>query len=255
MEFLTNPETWIALVTLTALEVVLGIDNIVFISILAGKLKEDEQERARRVGLLIAMLARIGLLFSIAWLTRLTTPLFEIFGQEITGKGIILIVGGLFLLAKSTFEMHERLEGEQGEVTARVAANFASVIVQIVLLDIVFSIDSVLTAIGMAKELAVMVTAIVIAVAIMLWASKSISDYVNERPTIKILALSFLLLIGVSLIAEGLEFHIPKGYIYFAMAFSLFVEILNQKLRPRAAVPVQLRSGYDQESAAPSAEG
>lgn len=252
MEILSNPESWIALITLTALEVVLGIDNIVFISILAGKLRKSEQERARQVGLLLAMFSRIALLFSLAWLTRLTAPLFEILGQEITGRGLILIIGGLFLLGKSTFEIHERLEGEQGEVTSRVAANFASVIVQIVLLDLIFSLDSVLTAVGMANELAVMVAAIVIAVAIMLLASKSISDFVNDRPTIKVLALSFLLLIGVSLIAEGLEFHIPKGYIYFAMGFSLFVEVLNQQLRRHKAVPVQLRSGYEEEPVAKS---
>jgi predicted tellurium resistance membrane protein TerC len=250
MEIFSNPEAWIALFSLTALEVVLGIDNIVFISILAGKLQESEQERARQVGLLLAMGARIALLFSLAWLTRLTTPLFEIFGQEITARGIILILGGLFLIGKSTFEIHERLEGEQGEVTTRVAANFASVIVQIVLLDLVFSLDSVLTAVGMANDLAVMVAAIVIAVVIMLLASRSISEFVNDRPTIKILALSFLLLIGFSLVVEGLEFHIPKGYIYFAMGFSLFVEVLNQRLRRHPPVPVQLRSGYDEEQAA-----
>lgn len=252
MEILSNPESWIALITLTALEVVLGIDNIVFISILAGKLRKSEQERARQIGLLLAMLSRIALLFSLAWLTRLTAPLFEVLGQEITGRGLILILGGLFLLGKSTFEIHERLEGEQGEVTSRVAANFASVIVQIVLLDMIFSLDSVLTAVGMANELVVMVAAIMIAVAIMLLASKSISNFVNDRPTIKVLALSFLLLIGVSLIAEGLEFHIPKGYIYFAMGFSLFVEILNQQLRQHKAVPIQLRTGYEQEPVAKS---
>jgi predicted tellurium resistance membrane protein TerC len=244
MEWITDPESWVALLTLTALEIVLGIDNIIFISILAGKLPKGEQPRARQVGLLLAMLSRIALLFSIAWLIGLTRPLFEVFGQEISGRSLILIAGGLFLLAKSTFEIHDKLEGESGHSSAGVTASFAGVIIQIILLDMVFSIDSVLTAVGMAEELGVMVVAVVVAVMIMLVASTAISDFVNERPTIKILALSFLLLIGVSLVAEGLEFHIPKGYIYFAMAFSVFVEMLNLQLRAKRVAPIELRQPY-----------
>ena len=244
MEWITDPESWVALLTLTSLEVVLGIDNIVFISILAGKLPQQEQPRARRVGLLGAMLTRIALLLSLAWLIGLTRPLIEIFGEEISGRDIILIAGGLFLLAKATFEIHDKLEGAEGHASARLRANFYGVLVQIMLLDIVFSLDSVLTAVGMARALPVMVSAIVIAVAIMLFASGPISDFVTQRPTLKILALSFLLLIGVSLVAEGLEVHIPKGYIYFAMGFSVFVEMINLRLREKPETPVKLRQRY-----------
>jgi predicted tellurium resistance membrane protein TerC len=244
MEWIAKPESWIALLTLTSLEIVLGIDNIVFISILAGKLHPDEQPRARSIGLLGAMLTRIALLLSLAWLIGLTRPLFGIFGEEISGRDLILIVGGLFLLGKSTFEIHDKLEGQEGHSSARLKAGLTGVIVQIMLLDIVFSLDSVLTAVGMARELPIMVAAIVIAVAIMLVASGPISDFVTHRPTLKILALSFLLLIGFSLVAEGLEVHIPKGYIYFAMGFSVFVEVLNQRLRERAERPVRLRQRY-----------
>jgi len=250
MEWLSDPQSWVALLTLTALEIVLGIDNIIFISILAGKLPADQQTRARRTGLLVAMLSRILLLFSLSWLTNLTTPLFHLGGFEFTGRSLILIAGGLFLLGKSTSEIHDKLEGEAGHASARVAASFAGVIVQIMLLDIVFSLDSVITAVGMADELAIMVTAVVVAVLIMLYASGPISHFVNDRPTLKMLALSFLLLIGVSLVAEGLEFTIPKGYIYFSMGFSFFVELLNMRLRERRAAPIHLREAYIEEPSA-----
>ncbi len=246
MEWIALPESWIALLTLTALEIVLGIDNIIFISILAGKLPENQQKTGRQVGLLLAMLTRILLLFSIAWLTRLTAPLFSVFSYDISGRDLILIIGGLFLLGKSTFEIHERLEGEEGHASEKVAATLGSVIVQIMLLDIVFSLDSVITAVGMVDEIAIMVTAVVIAVGIMLFASDPISSFVNDRPTLKILALSFLLLIGFSLIADGLGLHIPKGYIYFAMGFSVFVEVINLRVRTKTK-PVQLRKPYTVE--------
>jgi predicted tellurium resistance membrane protein TerC len=248
MEWLTDPQVWIALLTLTALEIVLGIDNIVFISILAGKLPASKQGKARRVGLLMAMVSRILLLLSLTWLTQLTAPFFEIFGIAISGRSIILLAGGLFLLGKSTSEIHSKLEGTEGRSSARVPSSMASVVFQIMLLDIVFSLDSVITAVGMANQIPIMVAAIVIAVLIMLYAAGPISDYVNERPTIKILALSFLLLIGVSLIGESLAFHIPKGYIYFSMAFSLFVELLNQRVRRGGAEPVRLRQAYTSKS-------
>lgn len=247
MEWITDPQAWIALLTLTALEIVLGIDNIIFISILAGKLPAKQQKSGRQIGLIMAMLTRILLLFSLAWLTKLTNPIFHVFEHAVSGKDLILIIGGLFLLAKSTIEIHEKLEGQEGEASAKVKASFTAVIFQIMLLDVVFSLDSVITAVGMADQLAVMVTAVVIAVGIMLFASGPINNYVNNRPTLKILALSFLLLIGVSLMAEGLNFHIPKGYTYFAMAFSFFVEMLNQKLRDRKEHPIKLRQAYTEE--------
>ncbi|MBN2556213.1 MAG: TerC family protein [Anaerolineales bacterium] len=247
MNWITDPQAWIALLTLTALEIVLGIDNIIFISILAGKLPSSEQERARKLGLGMAMISRILLLLSIAWLVRLTAPLFSILNHDITGRGIILAIGGLFLLGKSTSEIHDKLEGEEGHASVTVRATLASVVTQIMLLDIIFSLDSVITAVGMANELVIMIAAVVIAVGIMMYASGPISDFVNQRPTLKILALSFLLLIGVSLIAEGFDFHIPKGYIYFAMGFSFFVEILNIRLlRKTDAKPVHLRQPYTQ---------
>jgi predicted tellurium resistance membrane protein TerC len=248
MEWLTDPQIWIALVTLTALEVVLGIDNIIFISILAGKLPGNQQGRARTLGLGLAMLMRIALLFSLTWIMRLTFPLFSVLGNEISGRDIILILGGLFLLAKSTYEIHDKLEGEEGHSSARVASSFVSVIIQIILLDIVFSLDSVITAIGMANQLWVMITAVVIAVVFMMVSAGPISDFVHRHPTVKMLALSFLLLIGVSLIAEGLDQHIPKGYIYFAMAFSVFVEMLNLRIRGRQVEPVKLREPYSDEA-------
>lgn len=248
MDWLTDPQIWIALLTLTALEIVLGIDNIIFISILAEKLPQAQEDRGRQVGLLGAMVTRVLLLLSLTWLTRLTNPLFSVFGHNFSGRDIILIAGGLFLLAKSTIEIHQKLEGQEGERSARVGANFWGVILQIMILDIVFSLDSVITAVGMANSVGVMVAAVVIAVLLMLYASKPISAFVRQRPTIKILALSFLLLIGVSLVAEGLEFTIPKGYIYFAMGFSVFVEMLNLRLRSKKArAPVKLRQRYIEE--------
>ncbi len=243
MAWLTSPEAWIALLTLTVLEIVLGIDNIIFISILSGKLPQSQQARARNLGLLLAMLTRIALLFSIAWITRLVTPLFEILGQEISGRDLILLAGGLFLLGKATQEIHGKLEGQEGHGNARVTASFASVLVQIMLLDIVFSLDSVITAVGMADDLGVMVTAVVISVVIMLIAAGPISAFVERHPTVKMLALSFLLLIGMSLVAESFGQHIPKGYIYFAMGFSVFVEMLNLRYRQRQK-PVHLRQTY-----------
>ena len=235
MDWLTDPEIWIALLTLTALEIVLGIDNIIFISILAGKLPRDQQARARTLGLGAAMLSRILLLFSLAWVMRLTRPLFTVLEQEISGRDIILIVGGLFLLGKSTHEIHLKVEGEDGEVTAGAVTSFAGVIVQIFILDVVFSLDSVITAIGMADEVAVMVAAVVVAVLFMMAFAGMVADFVHRHPTVKMLALSFLLMIGLSLVAEGFDQHIPKGYIYFAMAFSVFVEMLNLRIRTRGA--------------------
>ena len=244
MEWLTDPQTWIALLTLTALEIVLGIDNVIFISILAEKLPEDQVDRGRQIGLGMAMITRILLLLSLAWLARLSAPLFEVMGHAFSGRDIMLIAGGLFLLGKSTLEIHDKLEAKEVQSAVRERTSFRSVIIQIMLLDIVFSIDSVITAIGMANLLGVMIAAVVIAVLVMLFASGPISKYVSQHPTIKILALSFLLLIGISLIAEGLEFTIPKGYIYFAMAFSVFVEMLNLRLRGTETAPVQLRQSY-----------
>jgi len=233
----------LALVTLTILEVVLGVDNVIFISILAGKLPPAQQARARQVGLLAAMLMRVLLLLSITWVIGLTRPLFTVLTEEISGRDLILLVGGLFLLGKATLEIHERLEGEEGHASARIAPSFGAVIAQIMALDIVFSLDSVITAVGMADRLWVMVAAVVIAVAIMLISAEAISRFVARHPTVKVLALSFLLLIGVSLIGEGLDFHIPKGYIYFAMGFSVFVELINLQVRG-AASPVRLHQPY-----------
>ena len=242
-EWMSSLEGWIALLTLTVLEVVLGIDNIVFISILAGKLRPEERARARRVGLGLAMFIRIALLLSITWVMGLTAPLFTVFTQELSGRDLILIVGGLFLLAKSTHEIHDKLEGEEGHASAKMAASFAGVIIQILLLDVVFSLDSVITAVGMAEDVAVMIIAVIIAVAVMMMSAGTISVFVDRHPTVKMLALSFLLLIGVSLIAEGFEQHIPKGYIYFAMSFSVFVEMINLRVRARGR-PVQLHQPY-----------
>ncbi len=240
---LTSPENWIALATLTALEIVLGVDNIIFISIVAGKLPSHQQVPARRTGMLAAMFMRIALLLSLAWVIGLTQPFFTMAGQEISGRDFILIVGGLFLLGKSTWEIHENLEGAKGSVAgAQAKISFLGVIVQIMLLDIVFSLDSVITAVGMARQIPIMVAAVVIAVGVMMFAARPISIFVDQHPTVKILALSFLLLIGFSLVAEGLNQHIPKGYIYFAMGFSVFVEMIN--LRVRQAMPVRLQRSY-----------
>jgi predicted tellurium resistance membrane protein TerC len=254
MEFLLNPEALVALATLTALEIVLGIDNIIFISILTGKLPRHRQAKARIVGLGFAMLSRIGLLLSLTWMMGLTAPLFSVLGNEISGRDLILIVGGLFLLGKSTMEIHEKLEGTEVHSSARAASSFAALIVQIMLLDIVFSLDSIITAIGMARDLWVMVTAVVLAVGFMMVCSGKISDFVDRHPTIKILALSFLILIGVALIGDGLAMHIPKGYIYFAMAFSLAVEMVNMRIRGRGGEPVHLHGPHVEEEDAPVTE-
>ncbi|HEV2669807.1 MAG TPA: TerC family protein [Gemmatimonadales bacterium] len=243
MSWLTQPEAWVGLLTLTVLEIVLGIDNIIFISILAGKLPKEQQGRARRIGLVGAMVTRIALLAALAWIIRLTTPLFQVLGRAISGRDLILIAGGLFLLAKSTREIHEGLEGEEDRSGKKVRASLAGVVGQIMLLDIIFSLDSVITAVGMARHLPVMIAAVVLAVAVMMVAAAPISDFVHRHPTIKMLALSFLLLIGVSLIADGLGQHIAKGYIYFAMGFSVFVEMLNIRLRSRT-LPVRIRDAY-----------
>ncbi len=232
-------ESIIALATLTVLEIVLGVDNVIFISILASKLPPEQQKRARRIGLMAAMIMRLLLLSAIVWIARLTTPLFEFWDRGFSGRDLILLGGGLFLLAKATYEIHEKLEGPT-HGTARAAASFASVIGQVMLLDLVFSLDSVITAVGMANELWVMMTAVVLAVLVMLVAAESISAVVDEHPTLKILALSFLLLIGVSLVADGLGQHISKGYIYFAMGFSVMVEMINLRVRRHTRSPVEL---------------
>lgn len=244
MTWILDPEIWIALITLTALEIVLGIDNIVFLSILAGKLPAEQQLSARRVGLALAMLMRIALLTVLAWVVRLTAPLFAVFGHAFSGRDLILILGGLFLIAKSTREIHEKLEGQPGHASARVQPTFSAVIVQIVLLDIVFSLDSVITAVGMARDLGVMIAAVIIAVGVMMVSAGPISAFVNRHPTVKMLALSFLLLIGLSLFVEGFGQHISKGYIYFAMGFSIFVEMLNLRIRSRQGPPVELHEPY-----------
>ncbi|MBL9214802.1 MAG: TerC family protein [Opitutaceae bacterium] len=244
MDWITDPQAWISLLTLTGLEIVLGIDNIIFISILAGKLPQEQQGKARQLGLLLALGTRILLLAGIAWIAKLTTPLFTLVGHGVSGRDLILILGGLFLLGKSTMEIHEKLEGHDGGANpTRAAAKFGRVLVQIILLDIVFSLDSVITAVGMAQHLGVMVTAVVLAMGVMLLAAGSISDFVNKHPTLKILALSFLILIGVTLVAEGTGAHIPKGYVYFAMAFSFGVEMLNLRLRAKSQ-PVDLHQPY-----------
>lgn len=232
----------ISLLTLVLLEIVLGIDNIVFISILTGKLPVSMQEKARIVGLSLAMITRILLLLSLTMLMKLTYPLFVLFGNEVSGKDLIVIFGGIFLLTKSTHEIHDKLEGEEGEESYRIKSSFGAVIFQILLLDIVFSLDSVITAIGMANQIWVMITAVVVAVIFMLFLSGKISAFVNNHPTVKMLALSFLLLIGITLIAEGFDQHIPKGYIYFSMAFSLFVEMLNLRARGKKSIPIKLRT-------------
>ena len=234
----------IALVTLTFLEIVLGVDNVIFISILSNKLPADVQRKARRTGLLAAMVMRVLLLMSIAWIIRLTAPLFTVLGNAISGRDLILIGGGLFLLGKSTFEMHESLEGTESHAPGAPKASFGAVIGQIMLLDIVFSLDSVITAVGMAEDLSVMVAAVILAVAVMMFSAGPISDFVSRHPTVKMLALAFLLLIGISLVGDGLDMHIPKGYVYFAMGFSVFVEMINLRIRG-AASPVKLHQQYE----------
>jgi predicted tellurium resistance membrane protein TerC len=233
MEWIADPQSWIALLTLTALEIVLGIDNIIFIAILAGKLPKEQQAKGRTIGLFLAMFTRIALLFSLTWMMKLTDPLFTVLSYDISGRDLILIIGGLFLLGKSTLEIHDKLEGGEHHAEPKAGHSFISTIIQIMLLDIVFSLDSIITAIGLANKLAIMVTAVVIAVFFMMLFSGAVSRFIENHPTIKILALSFLMLIGMSLMGEGLGMHIPKGYIYFAMAFSAFVEMLNLRLRKK----------------------
>jgi predicted tellurium resistance membrane protein TerC len=248
LDLLLNPDIWVAFLTLLALEIVLGIDNVIFISILADKLPQGQQALARRLGLGMALFTRILLLLSLAWVIGLTAPLFTALGQEISGRDLILILGGLFLLGKATYEIHENLEGQEGHSSAKVKAALGSVLVQIVILDIVFSLDSVITAVGMVDEIAVMIAAVVIAVIVMLISAEAISGFVSRHPTIKILALSFLLLIGFSLLMEGFDQHVPKGYIYFSMGFAVFVELLNLRVRSlRERRPVKLHRRYSHE--------
>ena len=249
LNWVGDPNAWVGLLTLTVLEIVLGIDNIIFISILAGKLPKDQQAKGRRVGLLGAFGTRLLLLMSIAWIVRLTQPLFDVFAHPVSGRDLILLAGGLFLIAKATFEIHNKLEGEDHgpDAAKRAAASFAAVVTQIMLIDIVFSLDSVITAVGMAEHISVMVIANVIALGIMLSAAGAISGFVDRHPTIKMLALAFLLLIGTNLVAEGVGFHIPKGYTYFAMAFSVLVEMLNLRLR-RVTQPVKLHQPLDYQA-------
>jgi predicted tellurium resistance membrane protein TerC len=252
MELFSDPQVWVAFLTLLALELVLGVDNVVFISILAGKLPPEQRKRARQVGLSLALITRLLLLFSLSWIIKLTAPLFEMFNHPVSGRDLILLLGGLFLMGKATHEMHNRLEGDEGHASARVPPSFTGVIVQILLLDVVFSLDSVITAVGMVEQIEVMIAAVIIAVVVMLVSAGAISDFVERHPTVKMLALSFLLLIGVTLVADGLGHHIPKGYIYFAMGFSVFVEVLNLRARARSK-PVHLREAYVEEPAAPAA--
>jgi predicted tellurium resistance membrane protein TerC len=247
MDWLNDPQGWIALLTLTALEIVLGIDNIIFISILSGKLPAEQQPKARTTGLALAMLTRIGLLLTLTWIMQLTEPFFSVLGRGISGKDLILIGGGIFLIGKSTLEIHDKLEGSEEGKSLRAKVKFNRVIIQIVLLDIVFSLDSVITAVGMANRVSIMIAAVVIAVAIMMVLAGPISRFVHHHPTVKILALSFLLLIGVTLVADGLGQHFSKGYIYFAMAFSVFVEMLNLRVRKHEPRPVELRTPYPTE--------
>lgn len=244
MEWISDPAIWTALVTLTLLEIVLGIDNIIFISILTGKLPADQREKGRIVGLGAAMIMRIVLLFFASWIVGLTDPLFEIFDREFSGKDLILLAGGLFLLAKATMELHDKLEGDEHERKVEGAVSFGSVIFQIMLLDIVFSIDSVITAVGMTEHLPVMIAAVVISIAVMIAASGSIATFVETHPTIKILALSFLILIGTTLVAEGFHVHVPKGYVYFAMAFSVMVELINMRIRSKSDQPTHLKQTF-----------
>ena len=242
MEWLSDPQTWVALATLTALEIVLGIDNVIFIAILAGKLPAPQQPSARTLGLGMALVTRLLLLCSLTWIMQLTQPLFTVLAQEISGRDLILLVGGLFLIGKSTVEIHDNLEGEEARQARGASVSFAGVVVQIMLLDIIFSLDSVITAIGLASHLGVMIAAVVIAVVFMMFFSGAISAFVERHPTIKMLALSFLMLVGLALMGESFDLHIPKGYIYFAMAFSVLVEMLNLKMRRRTGIPpVQLR--------------
>ncbi|MCE9660387.1 MAG: TerC family protein [Burkholderiales bacterium] len=250
LELLTDPQAWIALLTLTALELVLGIDNIIFISILVDKLPPEQQRKARQIGLFLAMFMRVGLLLMLSWIIGMTAPLFTVsmVNQEISGRDLVLIGGGLFLLWKSTAEIHQSLEGAEGETASAVKAGFAAVILQVIVIDIVFSLDSIITAVGMVDEVAVMIAAVVISVALMMAFAGAIGRFVSAHPTIKMLALSFLVVVGVVLIAEGFGQHVPKGYIYFAMAFSVGVEMLNITMRKRSKKPARLKSAYADET-------
>jgi len=244
LELLTDPQVWVAFATLTALELVLGIDNIIFISILVDRLPQHQREFARKIGLFGAMFMRIGLLLVLAWIVGLTAPLFSVFQREVSGRDLVLIAGGLFLLWKSVGEIHQSLEGEEGHETGAVKATFAAIIVQIMLIDIVFSLDSIITAVGMVEQVSVMIAAVIASVGMMMLFAGPIGRFVSAHPTIKMLALSFLVVVGVVLIAEGFGHHVPKGYVYSAMAFSVIVEMLNIKMRKRAAQPVHLRAAY-----------
>jgi predicted tellurium resistance membrane protein TerC len=244
MDWLTDPQTWIAFVTLVALELVLGVDNVVFISILAGKLPANERQRARRTGLGLAVISRILLLFSLSWIFGLTGTLFSVLGFDISGRDIILLLGGLFLLVKATTEIHQKLEGIEGHASARIKPSFLSVIAQVIVLDVVFSLDSVITAVGMVNQLPIMIAAVIVAAGGMIVSSDVISDFVERHPTVKMLALSFLLLIGFTLVVESLHQHIPKGYVYFAMGFSVFVEMLNLRMKEARGVPVKFHEPY-----------
>ena len=252
MEWISQPETWIAFITLVVLELVLGVDNVIFISILAGKLPVQDQQRARTTGILLAVITRLLLLFSLSWIIKLEDPLVKLLGFSLSGRDLILLAGGIFLIWKATREIHDKLEGVEGHASAKVQAAFWSVIVQIMLLDIVFSLDSVITAVGMVDELAIMIAAVVIAAVTMIFVATPLGKFVEEHPTIKILALSFLLLIGFTLIVEGFHLHIPKGYIYFAMGFSVLVETLNLRLRQKSAQPVVLREAYVESAPMPA---
>jgi len=247
MGWMTDPQNWIAFITLVALELVLGVDNIIFISILSGKLPQNQQDKARKTGISLAVISRILLLLSLSWIIGLTEPLFSIAGFEISERDLVLLVGGLFLMWKATHEIHQKLEGQEGHSSAKVKATFASVIIQVLLLDVVFSLDSVITAVGMVNDLAIMIAAVIIAAAVMIWASGPLGTFVEHHPTIKMLALSFLLMIGFTLIVEGLHQHIPKGYIYFAMGFSVLVEMLNLRVRKNERNPVKLHQQYTHE--------
>jgi predicted tellurium resistance membrane protein TerC len=247
LELLSQPQAWIAFLTLTALELVLGIDNIIFISILVDKLPKERREFARRIGLFMAMFMRIGLLLALAWIVGLTAPVFTLLGQEISGRDLVLIIGGLFLIYKSTGEIHQSLEGEEGETSSAVKATFASVILQIMLIDIVFSLDSIITAVGMVDDVRIMIAAVIVSVGLMMLFAGPIGRFVSDHPTIKMLALSFLVVVGVVLIAEGFDHHVPKGYVYFAMAFSVGVEMLNITMRKRAKKVADLKSAYVRE--------
>jgi predicted tellurium resistance membrane protein TerC len=247
MAWITQPESWIAFITLVALELVLGVDNVIFISILAGKLPHKDQARARTTGIMLAVITRVLLLLSLSWIINLEEPFFTVLGIGISGRDLILLAGGVFLLGKSTFEIHDKLEGQEGRASSRVASTFISVIIQIMLLDVVFSLDSVITAVGMVNEITIMVVAVIAAAGVMIFLSKPIGEFVERHPTIKILALSFLLLIGFTLVVEGLHQHIPKGYVYFAMGFSIFVEMINLRVRDSHIEPVNLREAYKYE--------